>query len=283
MINNTARASENNFDVIRFLTGLELIYPETEILSKTRSLLQTLDVNVPAANHKSLQQLMDLLSLSDKISDSFFKGLFRAMNRFPDMAWNDILSRGQLLSKIWLIEELKKTGIDLGCVFVCAGWVGMLPALMLRDPNLKFSKIRSFDIDPACANAADTLNKQHVFNGLKFKASTCDILDIDYTSFLYTTVKSNGIQDMLEDIPNTIINTSCDHIERFDRWWSLVPNDRLIVLQNNDAKGLDSDHVNTVADIEEFKSQCPMQKILFQGSLQLPKFNRYMLIGYKSV
>lgn len=233
-----------------------------------------------------MKENLDITSLLNGLEliylDPFIKNLSNALNLYPNVLWNDVLSKGQLMSKLWLVNELKKLDLDLGCVFVCAGWVGILPALMLRDKELIIEKIRSFDIDPSCAAAADTVNKiPHVVNGWKFKASTCDILDINYRSFQYATRRNDGSEVIVEDSPDTIINTSCDHIGEIDKWWSLLPTDKLIVVQNNDSNDLDDDHVNTIRSIEDFKKQCPMDKILFEGSLQLPKFNRYMLIGFK--
>ena len=38
----------------------------------------------------------------------------------------DCLSRGQLKSKKWLIDNLKELNLDLGTVFLCAGWYATL-------------------------------------------------------------------------------------------------------------------------------------------------------------
>jgi len=270
------------FDVAGFLIGLETIYPDVKILKKVRILFQSLNVDISLEHDINLYHLSELIQAIDKIDDPFVKNLFNALRDHPNLPWNDALSKGQLLSKIWLTNELKKLNLDLGCVFVCAGWVGILPALMLREKTLQFKKIRSFDIDPLCAGAADSVNKTpYVLDSWKFKASTCDILDINYRLFQYVTKRNDGSEVIIEDCADTIINTSCDHIGEIDKWWSLLPANKLIVVQNNNSNDLDKDHVNTVRGIEDLKKQCPMQKILFEGSIQLPKFDRYMLIGYK--
>ena len=64
----------------------------------------------------------------------------------------DALSDGQLNSKLWLLDKIK--GIDLGTVFICAGWYGVLATMMFEDENVYVDKIRSFDIDDSCWKVA---------------------------------------------------------------------------------------------------------------------------------
>ena len=80
----------------------------------------------------------------------------------------DCFSRGQLQSKLWIIKELKKLDLDLGTVFLCAGWYATL-AVMLFENNLKINKIRSFDIDTSCVDIAEVFNKPWVKDEWKFK------------------------------------------------------------------------------------------------------------------
>ena len=54
----------------------------------------------------------------------------------------DCISRGQVQSKTWLIEELQKINpkiYDLGTVFLCAGWYGTLATMLFESKTkLKF-------------------------------------------------------------------------------------------------------------------------------------------------
>ena len=84
----------------------------------------------------------------------------------------------------------------------------------------------------------------------------------------------------LDDIPDTIINTSCEHIENFDDWYAKIPDGKLVVLQSNNYYEVE-EHVNCVGSIEEFAVKAPMDNILYSGELELPKYKRFMLIGYK--
>ena len=80
-------------------------------------------------------------------------------------------------------------------------------------------------------------------------------------------------------MPDTIINTSCEHIEQFTKWFTTIPKNKLVVLQTNNYFEL-PEHVNCVKDINEFKQQAPLSNIIYEGELELEKYTRYMLIGY---
>tara|TARA_B000000532_G_scaffold129079_1_gene103558 strand:+ start:397 stop:1515 length:1119 start_codon:yes stop_codon:yes gene_type:complete len=204
-----------------------------------------------------------------------FKDLFRNNVDFD----KDCFSRGQIASKKWLIEELKKIDKNLGTVFLCAGWYATLVP-MLEEADIKFDKIRSFDIDKEVWKIAEVFNKDLVLDDWKFKATTQDIHDINYNTNKYNTVKSNGETEQLKDSPDTIINTSCEHIGNFDSWYAKLPTGKLVILQSNNYFDI-SEHVNCVHDISQFEQMTPMQEVYFTGELKLEKYTRYMRIGRK--
>lgn len=208
----------------------------------------------------------------------FFDNIGQVFEKYPDKNYADLFSKGQVRSKRWLVEELRKLDKDLGTVFICAGWYGTLAAFMLES-DLKIDKIRSFDIDETCASIADNINRPWVIDGWQFKASTLDITDMEYPT-THTTYRANGTSLTLEEMPDTIINTSCEHITDFDKWYDKIPQGKLVILQNNDYHDL-PEHVNTVNSLDEFIASAPMARVLYKGELSLEKYTRYMIIGYK--
>jgi len=190
----------------------------------------------------------------------------------------DCFSQGQVKSKLWLIEELEKLNLDLGTVFLCAGWYATL-ATMIFESNLQIEKIRSFDIDSSCIEIAERFNKPWEIDNWKFKAVTKNIHEINYSKEFYEVIKPDGVV-ILNDSPDTIINTSCEHIENFASWYNSIPNNKLVVLQTNNYFEIE-DHVNCSASLEEFEYSTPMINCLYSGSLDLPKYTRFMRIGYK--
>jgi len=210
-----------------------------------------------------------------KKSMNLVKNFLQTINEFPNAEWNDCLSSGQIDSKIWLIEELEKIDLDLGKIFLLAGWYGTLARFMFNS-DLKFEFIRSFDIDDSCHEIAETLNRPIVTDGWKFKATTYDIMNINYP-LSYETLRRNGTQCILEETPNTIINTSCEHMDY--SWYNNIPENTLVILQSNNFKI--PEHINYIKDINQMYEMYPMKLLLFSGEKELQKYNRYMLIGYK--
>ena len=212
-------------------------------------------------------------------TDSQFAHALRWMF-FEEMTFDeDCLSRGQLQSKIWLVNELKKLSLDLGTVFLCAGWYGTLATMMFEE-GLFLDKIRSFDIDPTTEEIAEVFNRPWVINGWKFKPVVQDIHDINFEEHNYIVSKDKGEFERLWDIPNTIINTSCEHIENFESWYNKIPAGKLVVMQCNNYKEVE-EHVNTHDDLESFAKQTPLDIELYSGELQLNKYKRFMRIGYR--
>jgi hypothetical protein len=208
----------------------------------------------------------------------FFDNFGQLLNKYPDINLKDLFSKGQMQSKRWLVNELIKLDLDLGTIFICGGWYGSLATFLFESP-LKLDKIRSFDIDNSCAPIADTFNRSWVINGWKFKATTMNILDINYP-FNYKTKKYDNSEEELTEYPDTIINTSCEHIGDFKIWYENIPKETLIILQSNNFFKIE-EHVNCVTDIEHFKNTAPMTHILYEGLLELDNYTRFMLIGYK--
>ncbi len=211
-------------------------------------------------------------------NSEFFDNFGQVLNKYPNIDIQDLFSKGQIESKRWLVNELEKINMELGTVFICAGWYGSL-ATFLFESNVKLDKIRSFDIDKSCAGIAETFNRLKTMDNWKFKASTLDILNMKYPLH-YNTEKSNGTVQNLVDIPDTIINTSCEHIFDFNYWYEKIPAGTTVVLQTNNYFDL-PEHVNCSIDLDEFARATPMQKVLYQGSIDLPKYTRYMRIGEK--
>ena len=88
-----------------------------------------------------------------KILDSYVDTRFvQSLKSFEvqKVKWDeDCFSQGQIKSKMWILQELRKLNLDLGVIFLCAGWYSTL-ATMLFESKVKVDKIRSFDIDESC-------------------------------------------------------------------------------------------------------------------------------------
>ena len=219
----------------------------------------------------------------DQLHELIPSQLIRGLKKHNDTI-GDALSQGQIKSKQWLLEILQ--GIDLGMVFICAGWYGILAIMMFEDENIFVNKIRSFDIDDNCWKIAEDLNEPWKTDNWRFKATTLDIVALfnywygEDGLYHYFTTNIKGKRVHVKEMPDTIINTSCEHIEKFTEWFNAIPKGKLVALQTNNYFNL-PEHVNCVKDINQFKQQAPLNNIIYEGSLELEKYTRYMLIGYK--
>ena len=246
----------------------------------------------------------------DKLREEIPSQLIHGLKKHNDKI-GDALSQGQIKSKQWLLSKIK--GIDLGIVFICAGWYGTLATMMFEDENIYVDKIRSFDIDDSCWKIAEDLNEPWKADNWVFKATTLDIVsfftngyysdkdttvinkitNLDNTwsleekeksdtnkTYHYYTINVKGEPKLCQEVPDTIINTSCEHIEKFTEWFNAILKDKLVVLQSNNYFEID-DHINCVKNITEFKQQAPLSNIIYEGELELEKYTRFMLIGYQ--
>lgn len=173
--------------------------------------------------------------------------------------------KGQIRSKLWLIENLEKIiQTTDNKIVIHGGWNGVLASLLFNS-NINIDKIINLDIDPECLSIASTVNKRQEMAG-KFRHIIGSMEDFDYT-----------------DKPTIVINTSCEHItqDQYDRWLNNIPVDSLIVLQSNDYNI--PEHIRLSSSIENFIQQSNLKTIIFSGELELPLYKRFMIIGKKDV
>lgn len=195
--------------------------------------------------------------------------------------YTDAFSWGQLKSKRWLVDELTNLNVELRTVFIMGGWYATL-ASMLFNSDMVIHYIRSFDLDENCQPIADKVNNLQVQNNWRFKAITEDIhnINMDVHTWSCWSAKNNRNSFPITDRPDTIINTSCEHIADFPEWYYKIPKGKLVVLQTNDYTEL-PEHINCVKDADDFATKTPMHTVLFAGEMQLAKYKRYMRIGYR--
>jgi len=188
----------------------------------------------------------------------------------------DCLSRDQLLSKFWLIDELNNLHlVDKLNILVLAGWIGSLSNFIfqLYDKPENIQKIVSLDKDPKCEKIADLFNIDNVIDGWRFKAATGDMLDIDYERTTCLSAAGHfGISW------NVLINTSCEHLESIPKWFEKIPKGKLVVVQSNNYFS-HIDHHSSSESLEAFEAQCTFSNILYKGTLPCELYDRYMIIG----
>ena len=189
------------------------------------------------------------------------------------------LSESQLQSKTHLAEILQAEGIrSLGTVFLCAGWNGLLAFFLLTDKRFSIDQIFLFETDPLSVKISEDLNRRFVMDGWRFKSVLKNILDVNYSTETFTTLRADGEPREITASPDTIINTSCEHIQDFDKWRAKIPAGKLLILQSNDSPEFEG-HVNPAPSLEAFKKQARLSQILCEGSLDLKLSKRWTIAG----
>ena len=232
------------------------------------------EINLTMNNDKHF-----LWRVLDKHTGSAFIKPLEKLDKHEIEYDKDVMSRGQLKSKKWLVDELEKLNISLGTIFLCAGWYASIVP-MFQERGIKFDKFRNFDIDPTAIQISEIWNKELFKDSWRFKGTVADIQDIDYDTFYFETIKDDGTPSQLIEKPDTIINTSCEHISEFSKWYDKLPEGKLIILQSNNYFEID-EHVNCSNSLTQFSASAPMKKVLYEGELDLGKYTRYMKIGRK--
>jgi len=199
---------------------------------------------------------------------AFLRDILATITRHQEPRVAAALNKNQMASKLWLAESLlAAAGPRFGSVLVLGGWVGALGAVLLHDRRFAIERLVSVDIDPRCAPIAESLNATHVRAG-RFAARTADMLALDYAG-----AAGDGRADL-------VVNTSCEHLAQFDRWYARIPDGQLLVLQSNDYFAC-GEHVNCVPDLAAFRRQAPLRDVLFAGERAMRRYVRFMLIGRK--
>jgi hypothetical protein len=195
---------------------------------------------------------------------------------------NDALSKSQIKSKIWLVEELAKIKTNYDNVAVMAGWYGQIKSIY--DKRLTYAKMRIIELDKSACETSDYIFNLSNLENYKVKSVNADINNL--------TLHKNGYEWDVENfkegskytekfLPDLIINTSAEHMteEWFHqiRFKELESNPVVAIQSNNmfDGEG----HVNCVHSIDHMKKKFLMKEILFEGELQLKGYKRVMLIG----
>lgn len=189
----------------------------------------------------------DVLFWMDAIRDSDDR--YRTLESF----W-----KGQIHSKIWLIEKLSEFITQADNVAIYGGWNGVLASLIFNS-DIEINNVLSIDLDPQCYKIANTVNKRYEIQG-RFTAMTQDMCDCNIFADL-------------------IINTSCEHItqKQYNSWIAKQAPGSTVVLQGNNYDI--PEHIRLSKNIEQFKSQCSGVEIIQSYELALPLYTRFMVIG----
>ena len=192
-------------------------------------------------------------------------------------------SRGQVMSKLWLIEKLNRVlekreqeGYPIKNIVQYGGWYSTVAWLILQNENIE--QYISIDSDPMCVGVADAFNEAHYNNSWRFKAITMDVNDINLEDGTFEVNTQNRQREnvVMRIGPQLIINTSCEHMT--DDWFYNLPPDTMVCLQTNDYFSRE-EHINCVESIDEALEKYKFTRVYYSGELETPLYKRFMIIG----
>jgi hypothetical protein len=234
----------NDHDLM--LRSLRSIYPEVDLETSP----------IPTSENPMKHELFFTTRIAAILYDPF---VLENM-QLPEL--RDALSDGQLLSKNWLVEVVSRL-VREGKIetseekklraAILGGWIGTL-ALMLNAWEIPL-EITSVDINERSNRIAEKLNYDFAFH-----TTTLDMYDLNYENF------------------DIIINTASEHIPDIPRWRMGIPDNRIVIVQNNDFED-GAGHVSTVKNSTELRKQLKLKDVMYEGTRTFPQYSRFMLIG----
>lgn len=231
-------------------------------------------------NKKFLTIIRCLKHFHPYLDEDVFKNFISLLKNITPAQASRFFSKGQIESKEWITNELNNSQIkDLGTVYILGGWYGLLPNIMNKKYNGTVTRFWSFDLDDTVSTKADLFNNNFRVNNWFFKSVIKDMFSLNYKKDNFVVFDKNNFEETIQSQPDTIINTSCEHID-LKSWLELVPVGPLLILQSNN-KFDEPEHISCHKTLVEFKEQLNLSKVLFSGKLKLPDYTRFMIIGYK--
>lgn len=177
-------------------------------------------------------------------------------------------SHGQVLSKIWLCEQLESHVPVNTRAAILGSWYSVLAFMMLTRRSDLYQSISGIDRDHLATDIADKICNAWAFgDGAKVTNITNDASEYDYTEF------------------NLIINCSVEHMP--SDWFNNIPEGTIICIQSSNVTDVTYPWyvTNPNKTIDILKKKYPLSHILFSGEKEFNYddwgYKRFMLIGYK--
>ena len=181
----------------------------------------------------------------------------------------DSMNESQLVSKMWLVEELSNLNVKPVNISLLAGWFAQYIVPLLYDNFESIEWIENFEMDRDVKSLAYKFNTRYKKED-KYKVSIKNVMFGNLISLSSPTF-------------DTVINCSCEHMYPMSKFRKLkntgVDDNALYILQSSNDTQYD-DHINCVNDADELADQANLIDILYAGKKLLPNgMTRFMVIG----
>ena len=192
--------------------------------------------------------------------------LERVLGRFAHYSYvsgktslSESLRSNQLKSKKWLVYEITKFKTEFKKVAVLGSWNSVLLYELMSDK----AKVDSWDFFDLDQTAHDDRDQYFIHNQMK----------MNYNSFTLDVTQLFDKPEIAQSY-DLIINPSCEHMTDLTAiegpMYALTSNNYVTV----------KDHINTIGHHEDLVVKNGIKNVLYQGTLKLPNYERYCVIGY---
>jgi hypothetical protein len=194
---------------------------------------------------------------------------------------NEHFSRGQMESKLWMVDKLKEIfpNKNMGTVAHYGGWYATVAQHLFQYYNIKNYWNLEADLD--CLKISEDFNRQQLANNWQFKSIGVDVNDIYWRKDRFFRCKAKNIEGKKIEVdidPDLIINTSCEHMS--EHWFEQIPEGKMICLQTNNYFS-NLQHINCCENLEVALEKYPVQELYYSGQIETNNYTRYMIIGRK--
>ena len=215
-------------------------------------------MNMGEISHNNLFWLMTTIW-----GDEFINKLHLLFNNSDLTVADDLFSKSQVLSKIWMAETLYKLTHDLDNIVIFGGWYAQHVWYLKK---VGYKHVYNIDLD------GETLQKsQFIMDMDNYKAYVGNVNDV-------VDAEGNITLGGKQIDASLIINTSAEHMST--EWYDKLVPGQFVLIQTNDMRDMEG-HVGCVDSLEDAKKKYPMRRVLFSGELALSNGKRFMLIGMK--
>jgi len=194
------------------------------------------------------------------------------IKNIPQINISESISPNQISSKLWLVQELKKTisNIPLN-IEIVGGWFGW-PLIGMLYKEFDIEKIFMYDIDKNACRVA--IQYREIFNKNK------DDIWILNENYWTRSVKRY--------VPNLVINCSSEHMKETFYEFNNYSKDCIFAIQSNNMFHIE-DHVNCVEDEDDMIFRHGIRNIVYSGNQNIIEwdgfeikdstYKRFMVIG----
>lgn len=184
----------------------------------------------------------------------------------------DAFSHGQIISKLWLCEELERYAQPNSSIWVLGSWYNITAfMLQIRKPDY-YKHITGYDTNNDAIEIADKI---------------CSAWNI-YSPTTVTNMSTDANKLDWSSSPDIVINCSAEHFDH-STWFELIPVGTIVCIQSTNITDPNEPWLikQPTPSIKEFSKTYPLSQQFMIGIKPIPLnkhgkfYERYMIIGKK--